>query len=45
MIIWDGMDIVCLVIFVICLAILGLAWLWLTIQGKIDEHFERRNKR
>lgn len=44
MIIWNGMDLVSLVILTICLAILGLMWLWITIRDKIDEYFKKRNK-
>lgn len=44
MIIWDGMDIVCLVILVICIAILVLVWLLFTIKDNIDKYFERKNK-
>lgn len=44
MIIWNGMDIICLVILGICAVLFVLAWLWFTIQDKIDKHFERKNK-
>lgn len=44
MIVWDGMDIVWLVILAICIGIFVLAWLWVIIQDKIDKYFERKNK-
>lgn len=44
MIVWDGMDIVCLIILAICIAVLGLGWLWITIIENIDKYFERRRR-
>lgn len=44
MIIWNGMDIIGLAILGICAVLFVLAWLWFTIQGKIDEYFERKNR-
>lgn len=45
MIIWDGFDILCLIILVIGGIILGFAWLWDTIQNKIDKYFEKRENK
>lgn len=43
MIVWNGMDIISLVVLGICVVLLGLAWLWDMIQNAIDKYFEEWN--
>lgn len=45
MIIWNGFDVICLVLVLISIILLGLIWLWNIIQSKIDKYFEKRNEK
>ena len=45
MIIWNGIDLIFLIILVICGCFILLLVLWGWLQDKIDKYFERRNKK
>ena len=45
MIVWNGFDIICLVVVLISIILFMLIWLWNFIQSKIDKYFEKRNEK
>ena len=45
MIIWNGFDVICLVLVLISIILFSLIWLWSIIQSKIDKYFEKRNEK
>lgn len=45
MIVWNGFDIIVLIILLVLLIIIGFLYLLEFMQNKIDKLFERRNKK